>query len=270
MHAQIRSVFSRDAMARYQRSSIGSELPVFIVGMPRSGSTLVEQILHAHPQAYGAGELSDLRAVLQRVPELTGAEDMYPACVPWLNSQQMTALGEAYIAALRAHSRTAVRIVDKNLNNYEMLGMIALMLPKARIIHATRHPLDCCVSCFTQRFMGAMHAYSYDLANLGRHYRLYHDLMAHWANTLDVQIFEVRYEDVVADVASHARTIVEFCGLEWDERCLRFHEAKREVITMSYDQVRRPIYDSSVGRWARFEQQLGPLIEALGPLAIAR
>ncbi len=266
MHEQIARLFSADAMARHQRSSSEEELPVFIVGMPRSGSTLIEQIIHAHPQAHGAGEIADLRAILHDVQATTGVDDPYPQCAAWLSSAQLNMLAAAYVAALRRHNRSALRIVDKNLNNYELLGMIAMMLPRARVIHSVREPLDTCVSCFTQRFMGAMHGYAYDLGNLGRHYRLYHDLMENWRAVLPLSMLEVRYEELVADLDTHARRIIGFCGLPWDDRCLRFHEAKRDVTTMSYDQVRRPIYGSSVGRWRRFAAHLGPLVEAIGVL----
>ncbi len=242
-----------------------SPVPVFIVGMMRSGSTLVEQILASHPQVFGGGERphfeQSLTAARQGVaahtaqagPEANRAHDG-----AWIG-----ALAAGYLRALTAAAPAALRVTDKLLGNFNYVGLIHLALPNARIIHIGRDPLDTCLSCFSKLF-SAPASFTYDLAELGRYYRHYEQLMAHWRNVLpDGVMIDVRYEEVVDDLEGQARRIIAHCGLEWDDACLAFHRTERVVRTASVAQVRQPIYASSIGRAQPLRAMLRPLIEAL-------
>lgn len=259
--------FIRYCNAEFLRAHAGtgaaSELPVFIVGMSRSGTTLVEQILGSHPEVHGAGELHFLRRCLRVELGPTDSDDELPARLASLDAAGLRRVGERYAAALAELAPAARRITDKLPGNMALVGLIHLTLPRARIIHCVREPLDTCVSCFSKLFTTG-HAFSYDLRELGRFYRLYQELMHHWQTVLPLgRMLEVRYEDVVADMEGQARRLLEFCGLPWNAACLRFHENRRTVRTASLAQVRQPIYSGSVGRWRRYEKYLAPLQEAL-------
>jgi tetratricopeptide (TPR) repeat protein len=254
--------FTPDWFARIGGLGLDTEVPVFVVGMPRSGSSLVEQILSHHPEAAGAGELRDLPHLVESLPQRLGAADPYPECLSRLDQGAARQLAEGYLARLRELAGPARRITDKMLENFLHLGLLAALLPRARVVHCRRDPLDTCVSCFQQIFRGL--TYTLDLADLGRYYRGYERLMAHWRAVRPLPMLEVVYEELVADVEGVSRRLVEFCGLPWDERCLRFYENPRAVRTVSKQQVRQPVYRSSVQRWRRYGAHLGPLIEALG------
>jgi tetratricopeptide (TPR) repeat protein len=257
--ARIREVFSPELMRKKRDLGDSSPTPVFIIGMPRSGTTLIEQILASHPRIFGAGELANIARAARR---LDSPSVSYPETVPSIGGEQLRQLGASYVAAVRGLAPNAERITDKMPHNFHYAGFINLILPKARIIHTRRDPVDTCLSCFSKYFMG--HPYSYDLAELGRYYRAYEALMAHWREVLPSDVMlEVQYEEVVADTETQARRIVAYCGLEWDDACLSFHETQRPVRTASALQVRQPIYRSSVGRWRAYEHMLGPLLEAL-------
>ncbi|HVC28395.1 MAG TPA: sulfotransferase [Gammaproteobacteria bacterium] len=239
------------------------ELPVFIVGMSRSGTTLVEQILASHPKVHGAGELHLLRRCLRVELGPTDRDDELPAKLAELDGPRFRRIGERYCAELAQLAPDAVRITDKLPGNMALVGLIHIAFPSAKIIHCVRDPLDTCVSCFSKLFTTG-HAFSYELGELGRFYRLYEELMQHWHTLLPTgRMLEVRYENVIMDFENQARRLVDFCGLPWDEACLRFHEHRRTVKTASLAQVRQPIYASSVGRWRRYAQYLEPLRQAL-------
>lgn len=240
-----------------------SELPVFIFGMPRSGTTLIEQIIAAHPRAAGAGELQAVRQLIAELPTLLGSPNLYPTCAFDIDETNAPRLAAHYLEPLREHSADADRITDKMPNNFLRLGLIATLMPRARLIHARRNALDTCLSCYIQNFARGIH-FSYDLANLGFYFRQYERIMAHWRSVLPSPLLEVPYEELVADQESWSRRIVDFCGLDWDPACLSFHEHDRTVRTASFWQVRQPIYSSSIGRWRHYEDHLGPLKEALG------
>jgi tetratricopeptide (TPR) repeat protein len=239
---------------------VDSDLPVFVVGMLRSGTTLTEQILASHPRVYGAGELHEVEGLIGSLAGRQG--EGYPECLARLDAATARALAEAYLHRLRSLGGGADRVVDKLPFNYLHLGLIATLFPKARIIHCRRDPVDTCVSCFFQNFADP-HPFALDLRHLGQYYREYERLMAHWAQVLPVPVFELRYEELTADQEGVSRRLVAFCGLEWDERCLEFNETRRAVRTASTLQVRQPMYRSSVGRWKRYEAHLQPLLEAL-------
>jgi tetratricopeptide (TPR) repeat protein len=241
---------------------LDTELPVFVVGMMRSGTSLAEQILASHPRVHGAGELPDLDRLALALPQRLGTTEGYPECVARLDAVVARALAEEYLQGLGRRGKGADRVVDKLPFNFIHLGVIATLFPRARIIHCRRDPVDTCLSCFFQNF-GEPHPFTLDLGHLGHYYRQYERLMAHWGRVLPVPVFELNYEELTADQEGVSRRLVAFCGLEWDERCLRFHETDRPVRTASALQVRKPLYRSAVGRWKRYERHLGPLLAAL-------
>lgn len=244
-----------------------SELPVFIVGMPRSGTTLTEQILSAHPDVFAAGELETMDRVVRLAEEVSPGKENFPTSILKLTKTGAELVGRRYVADLqRRMDRTAKRVTDKMPHNFELLGMIAIALPAAKIIHVRRAPLDTCLSCWTKNFNDS-HGYNRSLDDLGRYYRGYVDMMDHWRSVLPLEILEVDYEDYMTDLEGAARRIVSFVGLDWDPRCLEFYKVDRSVRTASQWQVRQPIYTSSVERWRNYVAHLQPLIEALGPLA---
>jgi len=266
LYVRLEQTFGADLIRTKAGAGDPSPLPVFIVGFPRSGTSLTEQILASHRHVCGAGEIELVQELIAGdLPELGRGRD-FPESVADLEADALRQLGARYAARLRSLDPAALRITDKNPGNSALLGFIHLILPQAKIIHVQRDPLDTCVSCFSLRFAGDQPGYAYDLGELGRHYRRHAQLMDHWRRILPQDaILDVRYESLVADLESEARRIVMFCGLDWDERCLRFHESNRVVRTASASQVREPINRSSLGRWRRFEAHLKPLMDALGP-----
>lgn len=259
----IRAVFTPALMRQKTGGGDPSPVPVFILGMPRSGSTLTEQILGSHPEVFAAGELPDLHAVLRSVKGPDGKRARYPAFVPRMAGDQLRRLGEAYLRRVTKLAPHAHRITDKMPSNFLDVGLIHLMLPNARIIHTRRDPVDTCLSCFSKLFAGEL-SYTYDLGELGRYYRAYEGLMAHWRAVLPAGVMlEVQYEEVIADLETQARRIVAHAGLEWSDACLAFYQNKRPVKTASVAQVRRPIYKSAVGRWHPYRDLLTPLLAEL-------
>ena len=250
-------------VARFDGAGYNSDLPIFILGMPRSGTTLVEQILASHPSIHGAGELKDLSGIAFGLPHRLGSSQPFPECVAEVDAGRWRELGEAYVQGIRKHAAGMERITDKMPSNYHFVGLIHLMLPSAQIIHCVRDPVDTCLSCYKTLFVKTQE-FSYDLTELGRHYRQYDRLMQHWKTVLPGRMLDVRYEDVVSDLEGVARRLVEFCGLEWNEACLEFYKTERPVRTASAVQVRRPIYQTSIEYWRRYERHLGPLFQALG------
>jgi tetratricopeptide (TPR) repeat protein len=248
-----------------------SDMPVFVIGMPRSGTTLIEQIIASHPRVHGAGELHAMNDAALSVRGPGGDVIAFPDFAAVLNAAAIRQLGSNYVANLRKivaaasrNERNIARVTDKMPSNYYFAGLIHLVLPNAIIIHAVRDPVDTCLSCFSKLF-AAEQNHTYELGELGRYYKRYQRLMAHWRRVLPPgRIFDVRYEDVVADLEGQARRIVNHCNLPWDDRCLAFHETDRVVRTASATQVRRPIYNSAIGRWRAYERHLEPLLTALG------
>ncbi len=256
--------FSQARLAALPRGPDRSQIPVIIAGMPRSGTTLVEQIIDAHPQGHGAGELTDLVLLPASLPAALGSAEPFPQCIASLTAEVAERLARPYLQRLKRLGDGAARVVNKNLQNSWQLGLIWLLWPGARVIHCRRHPMDTCLSCYINQLLPGSHPYASDLGHLGLVYRQYERLMAHWRAVLDWPMLEVSYEAMVADPEPQIRRIIDFCGLAWDERCLSFHESGRQVITLSYDQVRRPIYQSAVARYEKYRAHLGPLKEALG------
>jgi tetratricopeptide (TPR) repeat protein len=246
-----------------------STVPIFVLGMPRSGTTLVEQILASHPRVHGAGELRAFGWALSALNGTDGKLLRYPEFIPAADAAILRQIGARYVAELRKLSPTAAHITDKMPSNFCLAGAIHLALPNARIIHTVRDPVDTCISCFSKLFAGST-LYNYDLAELGRYYRHYLALMAHWHDVLPPgRILDVRYEDVVADLEGQARRILAHCGLPWDPQCLSFYRSSRPVMTSSASQVRQPIYTSAVGRWHNYERFLAPLLSELRPASVS-
>lgn len=262
---RVREVFTGERIVDAAGEGDPSEVPIFVLGMPRSGTTLVEQILASHPQVHGAGELHDFEDAVVAAGSSAGTS--FPDLAAQLPTGRVRRIGAAYVKRLRRHSAGAARITDKMPSNYFFIGLIHLALPHARIVHVMRDPVETCFSCYSKLFTGEL-SHTYDLAELGRYYRKYAELMAHWRAVLPRgRMLEISYEDVVTDLDAAARALIAHCGLPWDARCLAFHQHRRPVKTASASQVRRPIYRSSQTRSQAYRGHLAPLLEALGDLA---
>jgi len=260
---RIAAVFDAGLFQRRQGTGEPSTVPIFVLGMPRSGSSLVEQILASHPEVHGGGELTTLVAVATGATGGRGPRLAYPEDVPALDEAALRRLGRAYLAGLPPLPAGKTRITDKMPYNFLNIGLIRLILPGARIIHTRRNPADTCVSCFSKLFPFSQ-AFSYDLGELGRYYRDYRALMAHWHSVLpEDALLDLSYEALVDDLEVQARRLLAWCGLPWDDRCLDFHETRRPVRTASAAQVRQPLFRSSLERWRRYQPWLQPLLREL-------
>ena len=262
-----------DIRATFTRALFGhgrgcdSRAPIFILGMPRSGSTLLEQMLAAHPLVHGAGELPLLGQIMQSLwaRNVNPAGQAYPRGLASIDEAVLRDAGQYYahsVEALLDKKPGARYVTDKMPHNFLYVGMIKLLLPNARIIHCRREPMDTCFSCYKHLFSGA-HPYAYDLRELGSYYKLYEGLMAHWHEVLPGEILDVDYEAVVEDQEGQLARLLGFCGLPWDDACLAYHETGPVALTASSVQVRRPIYKDSLAYWRRYEAHLTPLREAL-------
>lgn len=236
--------------------------PIFIVGMPRSGTSLAEQILASHPEVYGAGELPDIGNMVNHLSNKARTSIRYPESISDISESELNQLGDSYIELLTNKVGNEKYVTDKMPLNAIHLGFISLLFPNARIIHCTRDPRDTCLSCYFKSFSGE-HSYAYSLDSLGKFYRMYEQLMEHWNRVLPNPIFELSYEEIVENPEQTIRKMINFCGLEWDNACLNFHKTKRTVATASHDQVRKRMYSSSVGRWKSYEKHLDELFTAL-------
>ena len=242
--------------------------PIFIVGLPRSGSTLLEQILASHSQVEGTMELSEIATY---TVDLEGqnrdaTNRRYPRILAELTAEDFARLGERYIADTRVYRGGKAFFIDKMPNNFRHIGFIHLILPNARIIDARREPMACCFSNFKQLFASGQE-FTYSLEDIARYYRTYVELMTHWDEVLPGRILRVHHEEVVEDLEGSVRRILDYCGLEFEPACLEFHKTERNVRTASSEQVRQPIFREGLDQWRRFEPWLGPLKEALGPLS---
>jgi tetratricopeptide (TPR) repeat protein len=240
---------------------LDSERPVFIVGLPRSGTTLVEQVLASHSQVHGAGELRFAREDFESLPAVMGSEDNSISCLGRIDGPTIRIVGQRHLDRLHALDATAARVVDKMPDNHLYLGMLAVLFPRAKFIHCRRDLRDVAVSCWMTNFRQIR--WASDLEHIASRFREYQRLMAHWQATLPVSVLEVNYEDTVTDLESVARKLVEWCSLEWESACLAFHELKRPVRTASVTQVRQPLYTTSVARWKNYEPALGDLFAKL-------
>lgn len=255
---QIIESFSSQYFQKRRNWGEPTEVPVFIVGMPRSGTTLVQQIAASHPAVHGAGELSDI----VRIAHGLGGADVKSAALSY-NAGMIQGAARRHLQTLNAMGGTASRVIDKTPGNLYRLGLISLLFPSARIILCRREARDNCLSCYFQWFAAA-NTFSFDLAHCGHEYIATDRLIKHWRRVLGPEVLEIEYETLVADLEGESRRLIEFLKLPWDPACLEFHRAKTTVLTSSHWQVRQPIYLRSVGRWKHYEKHLGPLIQVLG------
>jgi len=261
--ARIRAFFDVDFFAARSGSGDPSPAPIFIVGLPRSGSTLIEQILASHPQVEGTMELPNILNLVGQFDDLAANRGGYPETVARASAAQLTALGRRYLEETAPLHSGREHFTDKLPNNFSHIGLIHAILPRATIIDARRHPMDACFSTFKQYFAEGQ-TFSYDLMDLGRYYRCYLALMDHWDRVLPDKVLRIQYEELVREPEANIRRLLAHCGLPFEPACLSFHETRRSVRTASAEQVRQPLYTSGVGYWRHFERQLEPLRQALG------
>ncbi|HET6247427.1 MAG TPA: sulfotransferase [Tepidisphaeraceae bacterium] len=256
--------YTRRQLKSLPRATHGNARPLLIVGMTRSGTSLVEQILASHPAVFGGGELSYLsEAAFAAGTSDWSQGDQFPGCWNHLSVNRANQLAERYLSRITAMNSTATYLTDKMPQNFLFLGTAELLLPDCRVIHCIRDPRDTCLSCYFTDFASGKN-FSFDPGHLARYYRDYLRLMEHWKKVLKLPILDVHYEEVVSDQASQTRRILEFLNLPWDEKCQQFHENKRHVATASREQVRRPVYSTSVGRWRHYEKHIPELMTLAG------
>ncbi len=266
MNESIRNVFTRELMQEKSGGGSTSDAPIFIVGLPRSGSTLLEQILASHSRVEGTSELPYLGRVATSLNRNRADGINYPQAVRELSAEHFTALGEDYLRLASLHRQEGcAHFIDKMPNNYPNIGLLHLILPNAKIIDARRHPLDSCLSCFRQLFAKGQ-TFTYDLADIGEYFLEYQRMMDHWHDVLPGKVLTVQYEALVGDFEPQLRRLLEHCGLPWEDACLNYHETERPVRTASSEQVRKPIYTGSIGFWRNYEAELGELIDVLEPV----
>jgi tetratricopeptide (TPR) repeat protein len=254
-------VYSKDFFQVKNQFGSASQIPVFIVGMPRSGTTLVEQILSSHDLVHGAGEIRACPAINYSIAHQLSYAKPNPECMSLIDRKMVEECSARYLQELTHHCPTAEHITDKEPGNFFLIGLIKTLFPHARIIHCHRNPLDTCISVFFHYFTAFQS--SFELTELGQFYRDYQRLMTHWENLFPGEIFTVRYEELVVDQERVSKRMIDYLGLEWDEKCLDFHNNERTVMTPSNLQVRQPMYKNSVNRWKHYEKYLQPLIEVL-------
>ncbi len=266
---QCEALFTHEFVASRAGSGCPAQDPIFIVGMPRAGSTLLEQILSSHSAVEGTMELPDIGAIARDLGGRRGGGEVsaYPAILADLGPDELRALGERYLEGTRVQRKTAAPyFIDKNPNNWMHVGLIQLILPNAKIIDARRHPMSCCFSVFKQHFARG-NRFSYDLGELGRYYQDYVHFMDFVDREMPGRVHRAIYERVVEDTEPEVRRLLEFCGLPFEESCLRFYENERAVRTASSEQVRQPIYRDALDQWTHYREWLAPLEQALGPAA---
>lgn len=261
----LRHFFSKKFFHQKQIHPTTKHTPIFIIGMPRSGSTLLDQILSAHSSVFSGGESSALGDTIDEIMDDKNNNIANPACLNELTQSEIEKYGNVYTQKIAYNAKNVTHIVDKNLFNHEFAGYIALLFPNAKIIHAKRHPLDTALSCYMTSFSAGLD-WTNDLQYIGKYYRAYVELMDYWHKTLPIPILDMQYEDVVENPENQVRHLLQFCDLEWEEQCLDFYKSKRSVNTASIWQVRQPVYKSSVQRWVPYAKHLQPLILELGDL----
>ena len=262
---RIRRNLDRKLVREKSRFGIPSDLPVFIIGMPRSGSTLVEQISAAHPKIHGAGEIAEVGQMLNDLKSLCPESTDYIDACRTLKPAAQHKIGTAAVVRLSGLCDTATRITNKTLGNFFHVGFLSFVLPQARFIETVRDPIETCFACWRLPFRGKL-AFTYDLSHLARYYKVYRQLMAHWNAVVPDRIFVCSYENLVAQQESVTRQLLSFLGLDWDRACLEFYRDDRPVLTATAAQVRRPLTPTPSQRWRNYERHLGPLLDALGPL----
>jgi len=254
---RLKDVFTLDFFRQRSGFGVHDDVPIFIVGMPRSGSTLVEQVLSMHPDVFGAGEIRDLGHVIMGESTSLSLEQ-----IGSLGNDDVCRFARKYIKRMHERSGGAPHVTNKMLVNFQWVGIIRMMFPNAKIVHCVRDPVDTCLAIFRLNFF-SIQQYAYDLVELGRYYRAYGEMMAHWHQILPGYIYDISYEGLIMDQVRETQRLLEYCGLAWDEACLSFYDSSRAVKTASLDQVRQPLYQSSVQKWRHYERHLEPLQHAL-------
>jgi len=260
----LQHTFNAKVFSSLKNVGISDATPIFVLGMPRSGTSLVEQILASHSQVHGAGEINKMPEIAMRlIPRVSGRD--FPRAIYSMNTESFAMFAQHYLRGLRSHCPVSKpHIIDKMPNNYFNIGLIQLLFPNATIIHCVRDPMDTCWSIFRQYFNG-MHPYAYDQKLLGRYYLRYQQLMEHWHTVLPGKIFDVHYEQLVENPEKIIPELLNHCNLPWDKECLSFHRTKRTVNTASMQQVRRPMYKSSLKSWSPITEELADLRKTLHP-----
>jgi tetratricopeptide (TPR) repeat protein len=259
------SEFSQEFFKRLPHTSHQSKRPIFIVGMPRSGTSLTEKILASHSQVFGADELTEIREICVDMPIIIGKNDaVYPQCIHDLTQESLDKAALRYLDFIdELDTETHAHITDKMPQNFNHIGIIAAMFPDSPIIHCKRNALDTCLSCYFQNFGAAGLEFTYNLEDLGHYYRLYERVMNHWHSVLPNRIYDLSYDDLVSNPDEEIRKLVDYCGLQWEDSCLSHHKSRHVSKTASFDQVRQPIYTKSSERWRNYEKHLAPLKETL-------
>ena len=258
---KIKTTFTKEVIQSLQISSEPSSRIIFIVGMPRSGTSLTEQILSSHPDIYGAGEPNILSTISNNSEKLLKGLK-FPEHITALSHENLATMSKQYLEHLSFINNTKLHITDKMPDNFIYLGLINILFPQSKIIHCTRNPLDTCISCYFQQFSGN-HPYSYDLDNLGHYYNMYRDLMCYWNKTITTPLYNMNYEALIKDQDLEIRKLIEFCGLGWDDKCLDFKNSKRTVTTASSHQVNKSLYDTSIERWRNYSTHIASLSKIL-------
>jgi len=257
--SHIINTFSKEALKTAYTATNRSTQPVFILGMPRSGTSLVEQILSSHPDVYGAGELINIDVAINQLKHSTQHSAAFPQRLNQLSVDELDNMAEKYLSHIRSISANTSYVSDKMPHNFTHIGMILRLFPSAHIIHCRRHPLDTCLSCYFSNFGNAGHDYAYNLNHLGKYYIEYQKLMTHWAHCYGDRLYSVKYEDMVSDQVNTSKALFQHCGLTWDDRYLDFHQNKRTVLTFSHEQVNQPLYASSMYRWKNYKKHIDKL-----------
>lgn len=265
LQRRIVASFTRERLATAASHAAEGPTPVFILGMPRSGTSLLEQVLATLPRVHGAGEITWIAETLQQAADESGDPAFrFPESLAAYSDQRLVALGRKYLERIRELAPNATHVVDKLPDNFMHIGLIHLMLPGARIIHSMRDPMDSCFSCFSRLFTGNNLGYTYNLGAVARYWVSYREIMDHWHAALPPgRVLDVAYETMVADFENQARRLIDYLGVPWDDRCLGFHDNRRIVRTASVAQVRKPIYRTSVARWKHYEKHLGELYDVV-------
>ena len=262
---RLTTTLTTEFLASHAGRRNSSRLPVFIVGMPRSGTSLVEQVIASHPSVTAGGERHDMWEFVQALSRHDPARRSFPDCLAGVHSSAFKQCADEYLRRLTDLAPAATRVTNKNPTDFRYLGLIACMFPHARILEVRRDPRDTCLSCYFQNFRNGQE-YSFELRDVGSYYRCYEQLMRHWWAVMPRQLLSISYESVVTEPEPVVREILDFCGLDWDPACMEPHKAAGAVTTASRWQVRRPINRSALSRWKRYEAHLGPLMEVLGPI----
>jgi hypothetical protein len=262
---RIREVFSAALIRENDGAGFADVAPIFVIGLPRSGSTLIEQVLASHSQVEATHELPEGGRLVKFIDRQRIGGKTYPEAVRGFSREAFAGIGQRYARETSRYRAGKPRFIDKMPNNFALVGLLQLAMPNARFINARRDPRDTCLSCYKQLFARGQ-SFTYDLMELGDYYIEYQRMVDHWHEVLPGRLLDVQYEAVVADLEGQTRRILEFCGLAWEDACLRFFATERAVRTASSEQVRRPIYSDAVGVWRRYESQLAPLLEVLAPI----